>query len=91
VKRRSTLTFTEIINTLIGKSIVIELPGELGLDETLGGQGLHGLDHFQVGHINFRMLGKVEVLSGDQSTIYIKQTISMRPMQAFKCSFPPYP
>jgi hypothetical protein len=59
------LTFTEIIDTFISEGVVVVLPRELGLDVTLGGQGLHGLDDFQIGDIDFRMLGKVEVLGSD--------------------------
>ena len=63
-------TFTEIVDTLVGESVVVPLPRELGLDKALGSQGLHGLDNFKVRDINFRMLGKVEILGGDQSTVY---------------------
>lgn len=63
------LTFTEIINTLISESIVIPLPRELSLDETLGGQRLHDLDDFEVGDIEVSVLGKVEILRSDKGTI----------------------
>jgi hypothetical protein len=48
------------------------LPRELGLDETLGSQGLHSLDDFEVRDINFGVLGEVVVLRGDKGTIYKK-------------------
>lgn len=34
----------QVLNTLLGKGVVVVLPGELSLNETSGGQGLHGLD-----------------------------------------------
>jgi hypothetical protein len=61
--------FTEIIDTLIGEGIVVPLPRELGLDKTLGGQGLHGLDNLEVRNIKFGVLGKVIVLGGAQGTV----------------------
>jgi hypothetical protein len=67
--KQKTLTFTEVINTLISEGIVVPLPRELSLDKTLGGQRLHDLDDFKVGNIKFGVLGKVVVLGGDQSTI----------------------
>jgi hypothetical protein len=69
------LTFTEVINTLISESIVIPLPRKLGLNQTLGGQGLHSLDDFEVRNINFGMLGKVVVLGGDKGTILEKSRV----------------
>jgi len=46
------------------------LPGELGLDETLGSQRLHELNDFEVGDVNVGVLGKVVILRGDKGTIY---------------------
>jgi hypothetical protein len=45
------------------------LPRELGLDQPLGGQGLHSLDDFEVRDINVGVLGKVIILGGDEGTI----------------------
>jgi hypothetical protein len=45
------------------------LPRELSLDETLGGQRLHNLDDFEVRDIEVSVLGKVEILGSDQSTV----------------------
>jgi hypothetical protein len=59
-----------MINAFVSEGVVIELPRELSLDESLGGQGLHGLDDFQVGHINFGVLGEVKVLGSNQGTVY---------------------
>jgi hypothetical protein len=61
--------FTEIIDTLISEGIVVPLPRELGLDKTLGGQGLHRLDNLKVRNIKFGVLGKVVVLGGNQGTV----------------------
>jgi hypothetical protein len=61
---------TQVLNTLIGQGVVVVLPRELGLDVLLGVQGLESLDDLQVGDINLVVLGGVEVLLGDQDTIY---------------------
>lgn len=37
-----------IITNLVGESVEVPLPRELGVNETFGGQGLHGLYDFQV-------------------------------------------
>jgi hypothetical protein len=64
------LTFAEIVNTLVGKRVVVVLPRELSLDETAGGQGLHSLNDLQVGDINVLVLGEVVVLGGNQNAVY---------------------
>jgi hypothetical protein len=42
--------FTQVFDTFGGKDVVIPLPRELGLDESLGCQALHRLDDLQVGY-----------------------------------------
>lgn len=61
--------FAEELETLVGEGVVVVLPRELGLDEALGGQALHSLDNLEVGDIEILMLGRIEVLFGDQNTL----------------------
>jgi hypothetical protein len=68
------LTLAEVVNTLVGKRVVVVLPRELSLDITAGGQGLHSLDDLQVRDINVLVLGEVVVLGGDQNTVYVQRT-----------------
>jgi hypothetical protein len=65
-------TFTEVVNTLISKGIVVPLPRELSLDQTFGGQRLHSLDDFEIRDINFGVLGSIVILGSTKGTIYIK-------------------
>ena len=61
----------EIRQSLIGEGVVIPLPGELGLDEALRGQGLHGFDDLEVpdgGDIG--MSWAVEVFGGDEDAFF---------------------
>ena len=73
------IPFTEVFDTLGGDSVVIVLPRELGLDETLGCQTLEGLDNFKVRNVEIFMFGEVVVLLGNQHSLY------------FKLSAPEYP
>ena len=59
----------EVVNALGGEDVVVPLPGELGLHETLGGEALHGLDDLEVGDIELFVLRRVVVLLGDQDTL----------------------
>ena len=63
---RQVQPFTEIRQSFVGQGVVIPLPGELGLDESFRGEGLHRFDHFQVsdgGDVG--VSGAVEVFRGD--------------------------
>ena len=60
----------EVVNALGGEDVVVPLPGELSLHKTLGSEALHGLDDFEVRHIELFMLGGVVVLLGDQDTLW---------------------
>lgn len=60
---------SEEVYTLVGQGVVVVLPRELSLDETLGGQGLQGLDHVQVLGVNLLMLWLVEVLLSNNNTL----------------------
>jgi hypothetical protein len=60
---------SEVGETLVGEGVVVPLPRELGLDESLGGQGLHGLDDLEVSDGDVGVLGSVEVLGSDEDTL----------------------
>jgi hypothetical protein len=44
-------------------------PGEALLDVLLGLEALHELDNLQIGHIDLRVLGGIEILLGIQHTL----------------------
>merc|ERR1719409_574337 len=55
----------EVLDALVGEVPVVVPPGELLLDELLGGEGLHQLDHLKVGDLlDLGVSGEVEVLLG---------------------------
>ncbi len=61
---------SEVVQTLWGEDVVVPLPRELGLDETPGGQGLHGLDDFQVLDVGDVRVGRcVELLGSGKDTL----------------------
>lgn len=60
---------SEVLNTLVGEGVVVVLPRELGLDETLGGQRLKSLDDVKVLGVNVLVLGLVKVLLGDTDAL----------------------
>lgn len=60
---------TQVLNTLVGKGVVIVLPRELSLNVTLRGQRLQGLDDIQVLGVDLLVLWLVEVLLGDSNTL----------------------
>ena len=61
---------SEVVQTLGGEGVVVPLPRELGLDVTLGGQGLHGLDDLQVSDLGEIGVGRsVEVLLGNHDSL----------------------
>lgn len=60
---------SEEVHTLVSQGVVVVLPRELGLDVTLGGQRLQGLDHVQVSGVNFLVLWLVKVLLSDDNTL----------------------
>jgi hypothetical protein len=61
--------FTEILNALWGENVVVPLPRELSLDESLGSQALEGLDDLEIGNIELFMLRRVEVFFSHQDTL----------------------
>ena len=60
----------EVLDTGISQGVVVVLPRELGLDELLRVQGLESLDDLQVRDIDLVVLGGVEVLLGNQDTVW---------------------
>jgi hypothetical protein len=66
---RNVEVFSEVGESLIGEGVVVPLPRELGLDESLGGKGLHGLDDFEVSDGHVGVLGSVEVLGSNEDTL----------------------
>lgn len=61
--------FSEVVETLGGESVVVVLPGELGLDVAAGGERLAGLDNVEVLGVDVVVLGKVVVLLCDEDTL----------------------
>ena len=59
----------KVINALGGEDVVVPLPRELRLHETLGGKALHGLDDLEVRHIELFVLGGIVVLLGYKDTL----------------------
>ena len=72
---RKDVPLAEVVNALGGEDVVVPLPRELGLDETLGRQALHRLDNLKVRHIELFMLGGVVVLLGDQHALCVCPSI----------------
>jgi len=66
---RNVEVFSEVGETLVGEGVVVPLPRELGLDESLGSEGLHGLDNLEVSDGHVGVLGSVEVLGSDEDTL----------------------
>lgn len=60
---------TQVLDTLVSEGVVVVLPRELGLNVTLRGKGLQGLDDVQVLGVNLLVLWLVEVLLGDGNTL----------------------
>lgn len=68
--RRKVEELSEVVKTLGSEGVVVVLPRELGLDEALGGERLHGLDDLEVLDVgDLRVSGSVEVLGGDEDTL----------------------
>jgi hypothetical protein len=70
----------EVFNTFRSQDIVVPLPGELGLDETAGGQALESLDDLEVRYIELLVLGGVEVLLGDKYALLEEVLIDDAPV-----------
>jgi hypothetical protein len=61
--------FAKVVETLGGQGVVVVLPRELGLDIAARVERLQSLDDEQVLGVDIRVLGKVEVLLGDENTL----------------------
>jgi hypothetical protein len=62
---------SQILESFIRQSVVVVLPGKAGLDETLRGQRLHGLDDLEIRNLfEIFMLRSVKVLLGYQDALY---------------------
>jgi len=64
--------FAKVFNALWSDSVVVVLPRELGLDETLGSQTLEGLDNFEIRNVQIIVFGNVVVLLGNQNSLCSK-------------------
>ena len=60
---------TQVLDALIGEVPVVVAPGELLVDVATRLERLQGLDNVQVGAVDLRVLGKVEVLLGHHDTL----------------------
>ena len=72
--------FAEVFNTLRSDRVVVVLPRELSLDETLGGQTLQGLDNFEIWNIEIFVFGKVVVFFGDQDSLCFRPSAPKCPV-----------
>lgn len=61
--------FAQVVETLGGQGVVVVLPRELGLDIAAGVERLASLDDKEVLGVDIGVLGKVEVLLGDEDTL----------------------
>ena len=61
--------FSEVGESLVGEGVVVVLPRELGLNESLGGERLHRLDDLEVSDGDVGVLRSVEVLGGNEDTL----------------------
>ncbi len=61
--------FAEVVEALGGQGVVVVLPRELGLDIAAGGQRLASLNDKEVLGVDVGVLGKVEVLRGDEDAL----------------------
>ena len=74
---------SEVGETLVGEGVVVPLPRELGLDETLGGERLHGLDDLEVSDGgDVRVGGSVEVLGSNEHTLLEEVLVDLESAQS---------
>lgn len=77
--------FAQVVETLGGQGVVVVLPRELGLDVAAGVEGLKSLDNEQVLGVDIGVLGKVEVLLGDEDTLSEEVLTELLVLVAFLC------
>lgn len=75
-KIRKIEPLTEIFNALISEGVVIVLPRKLGLDKSLGVEGLKGLDNVEILELQVWVNG-FEVLIGDEDTLIEKVLVDL--------------
>lgn len=61
--------FAEVVEAFGGQGVVVVLPRELSLDIAAGVERLASLDDEQVLGVDIGVLGKVEVLLGNEDTL----------------------
>ena len=61
--------FTEVVETLRCKGVVVPLPRELSLEVAPGGERLAGLDHEEILGVDFAMLREVEVFLRNENAL----------------------
>lgn len=61
---------SQILNTSVGQGIIVVLPRELSFDVTLGSQRLQSFDDIQVLGVDLIVLRLVEVLFGNNDTLW---------------------
>lgn len=89
---RNVEVFSEVGESLIGEGVVVPLPRELGLDESLGSEGLHGLDDFEVSDGHVGVLGSVKVLGSNEDTLLEEVLVDLSSqirLSALFSQFPP--
>ena len=70
--------FSEVGEPVVGQDVVVPLPRELSLDESLGSEGLHELDHLEVGHLgDVGVRRSVEVFGSDQDTLFEEVLVNL--------------
>lgn len=78
----------EILNALGREGVVVPLPGEAGLDESLGRQALQSLDDLEIGNVKLLMFCRVEVLLRDKNTLYKQYNQFERQCRIVGCTHP---
>ena len=71
-ERERNVPFTQVCQSFGSERVVVVLPRELSLDESFGGEGLHGLDDLEVGHVELFVFRRVVVLFGDHHALYVR-------------------
>ena len=61
--------FTEVVETLRCKGVVVPLPRELSLEVAPGGERLAGLDHEKVLGVDFTLRWEVEVFLRNENAL----------------------
>ena len=73
------IPFSEVFDTFRSDGVVVVLPRELGLDETLRCQTLEGFDDFEIWNVEIFVFWEIEVLFGNQYTLCSEPSASECP------------